>query len=387
MHLAYPSNKKTTLLFFVTVDWFFCSHFLQRAIAAKNAGYDVVVLTAVDKHLQTMLDAGLRVVPMSIDRRSVNPFAALSTLRAIIAVYRAERPDIVHHIALKPILLGTLAARIVGIKKVMNAVVGGGYLLASSHWVVRIVLPLFHGVLRLLLNPPGSKVVFENGDDIASFVASRFVRLDDCVLIQGAGVDPLAYRLSSQEQSPPTVVLAARLLWDKGVGVFVEAARKLKASGVNARFVIVGSSDPGNRASIDEATMEAWRHEGAVELWGYRTDMPQILEAASIACLPSHYREGLPKFLLEGMAAGLPCVTTDAPGCREAIRHGDNGLLIPLRDVDALVSALRSLIESKSLRKRMGARGRERLEQEFSSEIVVQKTLSLYETMLQDTQG
>lgn len=179
------------------------------------------------------------------------------------------------------------------------------------------------------------------------------------------------------------VVLVARLLWDKGIGEFVEASRALRQRGVSARFVVVGDADPENRACIDHGTLDAWRSDGAVEWWGFRTDIPQILAQASIACLPS-YREGLPKSLLEAMAAGLPCVTTDVPGCREAVRHDDNGLLVPARDASALAEAIAHLLAHRELAQKMGARGRQRLEQEFSAQQVNASTLSLYREMLSE---
>lgn len=180
---------------------------------------------------------------------------------------------------------------------------------------------------------------------------------------------------------PPLVVLAARLLWDKGVGEFVGAARILRKRGLNARFVIVGAPDPENRACIDSSTLETWRIEGAVEFWGFRSDIPQVLAGASIACLPS-YREGLPKSLLEAMAAGLPCVATDVPGCREAVIDGENGLLIPVKSASSLADAIELLLRNPELAEKMGERGRARVEQEFSTRKVNERTLALYEDII-----
>lgn len=370
------------LLFFVTVDWFFCSHFLGRAVAAQQAGYEVIVLTRVERHGEIIRDAGFRLLPLKISRGSVNPLGALRALLHVVRVYRAESPDIVHHVALKPILLGTLAARLVGLRRVVNAVVGGGYAFSSGRILAQLLRPLVKTALKLLLNPQGSKVVFENKDDLESFSKTGLVRLADSVLIRGAGVDPGQFQPSVAVHEPHVVVLVARLLWDKGIGEFVEAARMLRQRGVTARFVIVGDVDPENRACIDAETIDSWRKDGIVELWGFRTDIPQVLAEASIACLPS-YREGLPKSLLEAMAAGLPCVSTDVPGCREAVRDGDNGLLVPAKNPSALADALELLIKNPVLARRMGKRGRERLEQEFSAQQVNSATLALYREMLE----
>lgn len=369
------------LLFFVTVDWFFCSHFIERAKAARQAGYEVLVLTHVDRHRATIEEAGLRLIPLDIDRRSLSPLAALKTLKQLVCVFRHERPDLLHQVALKPILLGGLAARISGINRVVNAVVGGGYLFTSPSRVVRAIRPLMNLALKLMLNPQGSRVIFENQDDLSDFVIARQVREADAVLIRGAGVDADLFQPRSVCRPVPLVVVPARLLWDKGLGEFVAAARQLRAQGIQARFALVGDQDPENRASIDPAVLDEWKAEGVVELWGFRRDMPQVLAEADIVCLPS-YREGLPKALLEAMAAGLPCVTADVPGCREAVRDGENGWLVPPRDSKALAQALRLLIENPDLRNQMGQRGREMVLAEFASPIICRQTLQVYEKML-----
>lgn len=369
------------LLFFVTVDWFFCSHFIERAKAAQRAGYDVVVLTRVDQHRSVIEGAGLRLIPLTIDRRSLNPLEAFKTLVKLVHVFRRERPDVLHQIALKPILLGGFAARLTGIKRVVNAVVGGGYVFTSTSPLMRAVRPLMRLALKLLLNPPGSCVVFENQDDLSSFVRSHQVRAEAAVLIRGAGVDADLFQPQPVRRTTPLVVVTARLLWDKGLGEFVAAARLLRAQGIQARFALVGDLDADNRACIDPAVLDEWKAEGVVELWGFRRDMPKVLREADIVCLPS-YREGLPKSLLEAMAAGLPCVTTDVPGCREAVQNGENGWLVPPRDPQALARALNLLIENPDLRCRMGQRGRDMVLTEFASPIICQQTLQVYERML-----
>jgi glycosyltransferase involved in cell wall biosynthesis len=203
------------------------------------------------------------------------------------------------------------------------------------------------------------------------------VRRRDAVLIRGSGIDAADFAPADGSVGAPIVTLVARMLWDKGVGEFVAAARRLRDQGVRARFWLVGPTDPGNRACIPEAQLHAWRQEGVIEWLGYRNDVPTILAHSQIACLPS-YREGLPRSLLEAMAAALPIVATDVPGCREAVRHGENGLLVGPGDSDALATALRSLIEDPQLRRRLGSAGRRRAESEFASSLVVAQTLALY---------
>ncbi|WP_160012602.1 glycosyltransferase family 4 protein [Rhizobium sp. 18055] len=375
------SHPRPKLLFFVTVDWFFCSHFLERAIAARNAGYEVVVLTHTAEHGARIRAAGLRAIHLNIDRRSLNPLSELVTLLRVWRVFKMEKPRLIHQVALKPILIGSLAARLCGISGLVNAVVGGGFLFSSDTLVAKFLRPLLGLALKKLLNPPGSKIVFENPDDLRAFVREGYLRESDAVLVRGAGVEPSDYQQAAVTAREPLVLLPARLLWDKGIGEFVEAARQLRLAGVTARFVIAGGEDLGNRAAIDSRTLAAWREEGVVEFWGFRANMPAVLAQASIVCLPS-YREGLPKALLEAMAAGLPCVTTNVPGCREAVEHGNNGLLVTPRDVKSLANALEILINDIALRTRMGQCGRERVDARFSSTRVIQETLALYKQML-----
>ncbi len=383
--MSFTGRLQSKLIFLVTVDWFFCSHFLERAVAAREAGYEVLIITNVDRHGDVIRNAGLRLVHLAISRRSLNPFGALLTLLRIVKIYRKEQPDLIHHVALKPILLGGLAVRAAGCHgRMINAMVGGGYAFTSHHLFARMLRPFLIIGLRFLLNPRGSRVIFENGDDLNTFADAGLVRREDSALIRGAGVDPVRFHPNSNSSGMhrhPIVVLVARLLWDKGVGEFVDAARTLRHSGVNARFVIVGEPDAENRGCIDSVTLQTWRAEGIVELWGFRNDIPQVLTEVTIACLPS-YREGLPKSLLEAMAAGLPCVTTDVPGCREAVRDNDNGLLVPAKNSSALADAIEYLLRNPAVARKMGERGRERLEQEFSSRHINERTLALYREML-----
>jgi glycosyltransferase involved in cell wall biosynthesis len=374
-------SDRKTLLFFVSEDWFFCSHFLERAKAASTAGYEVVILTRTNHHAVAIKKSGLRLIHINFDRRSMNPFVILLTVMRLVAIYMREKPLLVHQVALKPILLGSLAARLANVPFIVNAVVGGGYAFISNKLSMRILRPILLFSMRVLLNPPCSKVVFENSDDLETYVRTGLVKNEDAVLIRGAGVEPGDFQSKIKKAYPPIVLLVARLLWDKGIGEFAEAANILRQRGLNARFVIVGAPDPENLACIDSSTLEAWKVEGRVELWGFRSDVPEILSVASIACLPS-YREGLPKSLLEAMAASLPCVATDVPGCREAVIDGDNGLLIPVKSASSLADAIEFLLRNPELAKKMGERGRTRLEQEFSSREVNERTLGLYQQII-----
>lgn len=377
------SLRPRRLLFLITEDWFFYSHFLERAIAARTEGYDVTVVTRATGHQDKIQDHGFRMLHIPFDRRGLNPFGELATLWRIVRTYRTVRPDVVHHIALKPITYGTLAAKLTGIRVVINAPVGMGYVFTSHGRLARMLRPVVWAAMRWLLNPRGSRVVFENPDDLESMVAAGVVQRDAGVLIRGAGVDLDRFRPTPEPAGIPVVTFVGRMLWDKGVGEFAAAARQLRKAGVVAHFRLVGMPDPANPAAIEVAQLESWHAEGVVDWLGHRTDIPELLASSHVVCLPS-YREGLPKSLLEALAAGRPVVATDVAGCREAVHHEDNGLLVASRDSVGLAAAIRRLIENPDLRQKFGARGRQRAEAEFASPLVCEATLALYrEVMLE----
>lgn len=368
------------LVVLVNPDWFFLSHFLERALAAKHAGYDVTVLTTDTGSAQRIVELGLQFVPITMSRHGLGPLGQISTFGQLLRVYRRLKPDLVWHIGLKPIVFGTLAARFAGVHRIVNAPVGMGFVFAGDSIKARILRPFVFWALKRLLNPLQSKVVFENSDDLRDLVRAGAVRREDAVLIRGAGVNVEQYVPTPEQDEIPVVLFAARLIWEKGVGVFVEAARRLRKQGVQARFMIAGGVDQESSSAVPEAQLRGWEAEGVITWLGARKDMVQVLGNCDVFCLPTYYREGLPKVLLEAMACGRACVATDAPGCREAVHHGDNGLLVPIREAEALASALRCLIENAQLRRGMGERGRERALTEFAQEKVIAETLTVFES-------
>ncbi len=366
-----------TLLFLVTEDWYFASHRLPLARRAVEVGYRVFVATRVQAHADVIRNAGCELIPLPWRRRGSTPWSEVRALGRLVHLYRTIRPDIVHHVALKPVVYGSLAAALTGIPAVVNAVAGMGYVFIGADGRARLLRPALRIALRAALRGSKSWAVLQNPDDRELLVAGHFVQPDRVVLIRGSGVDLATFTPATPPTGPCTVVFVGRMLWHKGVGEFVDAARRLRSAGVGARFVLVGDTDPGNPAAVDAEQLAAWQVSGIVEWWGHRTDMPAVLAASHVACLPS-YREGLPKALIEAAAAGRPIVATDVPGCREVVRSEENGLLVPVRDSEALAAGLHRLIDDPGLRARMGARGRAMAEAEFSIERVVGETLELY---------
>ncbi len=368
------------LLFLVTEDWYFCSHRLALACAARDAGYDVAVATRVSAHGEQIRSAGLRLIPIGLRRSGRNPWRELGAIGEIATIYRRERPDIVHHVALKPVLYGSLAAKISSVPGVVNALAGMGYVFTSHKFSARLLRPLISLAFRILLT--GSRVILQNPDDRKTLLAANILKESQVVLIRGSGVDTSVFRYTPEaDTQPPLIVLPARMLWDKGVGEFVAAAQTLKQQGIAARFVLAGERDPDNPAAIPLEQLQDWHESGVVEWLGKQDDMPALLAQSHIVCLPS-YREGLPKSLLEAAASGRAIVATDVPGCREAVRHDENGLLVPARDAVALAQALHLLIGDAAMRQRFGQRGRSMAEQEFSGEKVAAETLALYRELL-----
>ncbi len=368
------------LLYLITEDWYFCSHRLPLARAARAAGYEVSVATRVTDHGDDIRDAGLDLIPLELSRRSQNPMRELAAVAQIATIYRRVEPHIVHHVAAKPVLYGSIAARITGVPAIVNALAGLGYLFSSNERKARLLRPLVETAYRTLLNRPNSRLIVQNPDDLALLQARGIADPTRTAMIRGSGVDMSKFSVVPEPGGVPLVVLPARMLVDKGVVEFVEAARRLRARGIAARFALVGEPDPENPASVAPTLLRQWVADGIVEWWGWRDDMANVFRECHIVCLPS-YREGLPKALIEAAACARPVVTCDVPGCREIVIDGHNGLSVPARDSRALANALARLLSDSTLRREMGQRGRHLAEAEFSIETVIAQTLSLYNSI------
>ena len=374
-------NSRSRLLLLITEDWYFWSHRLDVARAARDAGFDVMIATRVTDHGERIQREGFRLFPISLVRQSRNPFVELVAVLELVSLYRRERPAIVHHVALKPILYGSLAAWISGVPVVVNAFAGLGYAFTDETRRKSMAHTFLCRALSTLLRLSKSVVIFQNKDDRELLLEEGVVETQQTRIIPGSGVDTKEFDVRPSAEDCPIVMLASRMLWDKGVGEFVEASRRLKQNGLAARFVLVGRCDEHNPAAIEPAQLRRWVEDGVVEWWEHRDDMPQTLASATIVVLPS-YREGLPKVLLEAAACGKPLIATDVPGCREIVTQGVNGLLVPVRDSSALAAAIDSLLGDSSLRVAMGVAGREAVTRMFSVEQVTSQVVALYRELL-----
>jgi glycosyltransferase involved in cell wall biosynthesis len=371
-------------LFLVSEDWYFVSHRLDLARAVIAAGFEVVVATRVSSHADLIAGAGVKFRPLALDRAGLSPLRDLATLRQIVRIYRQEAPDIVHHVALKPAIYGSLAARLVGIRRIVNALAGLGYVFSSQGPRAKLLRWFIKPALKIALGGRDTRLIVQNSDDLQRTVAEGLVQAHRVRLIRGAGVDPSNYRQVEIARDRPLVILPARLLWEKGVGEFAGAARLLRECGVKARFALVGKPDPANPSSVDPAEIDSWVSDGVIEYWGWRDDMPEVFAQAQIVCLPTSYGEGLPKSLLEAAASGCAIVASDVPGCREIVAHGKTGWLVPARDVNALAKALQQAIEQPALRELYGAEARAQVFSDFSADRVARETIAVYEELMAD---
>ena len=369
------------VLFVITEDWFFHSHFLDRAKYIAASGGTVGVATRFSIHKAELKDLGFELFPVNFSRRGLNPISEFLTALKIRKIVRRFKPDIAHNVALKPVVTGTFGELMGRQRVVINALVGMGYIFTSTDTRASVVKPFLSRILKSLLRSKPVHVVIENPDDLNSLVNDGFVRQSQISLIRGAGVDLNAFPFHPEVVGPVVVTLVSRILRDKGVLEFIDAASQLQTRVPEVIFQIVGEPDLGNPSAIPQSDIDSWVSLPNVSYLGRRSDIADILKGSHIVCLPS-YREGLPKSLLEALSCGRPIITTDVPGCREVCNDGVNGLLIPARDSIALSHAIEKLALNQDLRQAMGRAGRVRAESEFSNEIVCAQTLDLYRRLM-----
>lgn len=376
------SAKSRKLLFVVNDAKFLVSHRLPLAQAARDAGYEVSIMAAPQAESQQIFaKEKFGFIPLSISRSGTNILKELRVFLNCVQQFRTHKPDVVFLVSIKAVIYGGIATRLAHMPAVVMTISGRGYVFVnhSLRAVVLRFLALF--LYRLAFAHTNARVIFQNPDDQQFFVNAGVVEAKKTVLIKGAGVDVQQFTPPAAEQPLPVkVMMVSRLLKDKGVTEFAEAARILKAAGHAIEFVLVGDIDPGNPASFTAAEYEALQTGGDVTCLGHRSDIAALYQTAHIASLPS-YGEGLPKSLLEALACGLPIITTDVPGCREVVEAGKNGLLVPPRDAKMLAEAVLQLANDPEGRKAMGKRSRSKAETEFDVKQVVAATLRVFEEL------
>ena len=368
------------LVYVVNVDWFFLSHRLELARAARREGYEVHVLTADTGRLGEIQAEGFDVVAVPFARSFTHPLRELCCLWLVWRTLRRLKPRVVHCVALKAVLIGGLACFVAAPPRTVFTVTGVGSTFLGASWKSRAWRGLVRWALRTVFSPAGARVILQNGDDLREFIGAGVVPREKAVLIRGSGVD--LERFQPAPEPPETdgfvVVLPARLLKDKGVREFAEAGRILREAGrFRVRMILAGGEDLHNTSALDARIVQEWVRKGWVEWPGFQNDMATVYRSAHLVAFPS-YREGLPRALLEAGACGRATVATDVPGCREVIREGVNGLLVPARDASALARAIGRLLGDPDLRRDMGRKARQIVEQEFGLPRVIERTLETY---------
>lgn len=372
---------------------FFTSHRLPLAVHAQKLGWEVALfvgqpgsISIEEPALALLNEVNVPYERVSFRSAGVNPLIEAWGLLKLIFLLRCYKPDIVHCVSPKGVLYGGIATRFIKVRGVVLAVSGMGYAFTSSdrHNFIRSLIRLIYKIVsRLAFNHARLRVIVQNADDLSSIVKSNLVQIEKVVLIPGSGVnfkDFVDYAGLSKEK---IVLLPARILRDKGVVEFVNAARQLRRQAPDWRFILAGAADYKNPSAIPLIDINAWVREGVVEWLGHVQDMPSLYAKVAIVCLPS-YREGMPKVLLEAAVAGCAVVTTDVIGCREAILDGETGDLVPVRNVDALRQTLLALMLDEPRRTKYGIKGRKRALQNFSAELIVKQTFDIYREFLKD---
>ena len=375
-------NKKKILIN-LTEDWFFVSHFLGRAVEARKAGYEICISCNETNKRKIIENNKIKFFSLALNRRSVNPLYEFIILLKYCYLFYKIKPDIVHNVGLKPIIYGSFAAKFLNIKSVINAPIGMGFVFSSNSFKAKLLKPILLFLFRISLNKHNGKnksnrVIFENSDDMNFFIRQKIVNKSDTKLIRGAGVE-IDYKLKikKKRKETKTISLVARMLKDKGIFEFVEAAKILKKKNIKCRFLLIGDIDPKNPTSLKTNTLRTWHENEIIEWLGWIEDIKKILFETDILCLPS-YREGLPKSLLEGAAVGLPIVTTNTVGCRDVVVDGLNGYLVPIKKSESLAYAIEKLISDDDLRFKMGKESFRMAISKFSSKIINAETISVY---------
>jgi glycosyltransferase involved in cell wall biosynthesis len=374
------------ILYVIPEDWFFWTHRRTVAQAMRAAGFEVVVVTRVNRHREQIEKDGFRVVPFRLRRSCRNPILELLATIELVKIYRREAPTLVHHLTIKPVLYGSVAASLAGIPGVVNSVPGLGHVFVARDLrsrILRVFVSLAYW-LAFRINGKRAEVVFENADNRETFVNAGLVARDQTKVIRGlGGITSSEYAAaSSPPPGIPIIMMAGRLLWSKGVKELVEATQLVRRRGLSCRLVFVGEPDLDNPFAVPEVTLRRWQEQGIAEWWGRRSDMPFVLSQASIVVLPSMYGEGLPKILIEASAAERPIIATDIPGCRDVVRPGENGLLVPPGSIDVLADAIALLLQSPDVRAEMGKRGKQIAISEFSDEQIVRDTMEVYRKLI-----
>ena len=349
------------------------------AESVRKAGHEVILISPRGEYGLKLRELGFRWVPVPMNRSSLNPLKELKLLLWLHRFFKKEQIDLTHGFTIKGAVYGSLAARLARVPIQISTVAGMGYVFTSDSMKARLLRPCVRMLLAMALGGRSSRLILQNPDDVILFEQADFINSSQIRMIPGSGVNCLRFYPMTDTRSAGNfrVLLPARMLWDKGVAEYVEAARLLKAQGRKIDFILAGEPDPGNPAAVPVETLHGWVEEGLVQWLGHVEDMPALYRSVDAVVLPS-YREGLPKGLIEAGSCALPLITTDVPGCHTVVTHGETGLLVPVKNAQALAAAITQLKDDEVLRARLGRAAREKVLVEFEETIVIQRTIDVY---------
>ncbi|TAK39914.1 MAG: glycosyltransferase family 1 protein [Lysobacteraceae bacterium] len=371
------------ILLFANTDWYLYNFRRSLALTMRDAGHSVILISPPGPYGEKLRALGLEWRPVDMDRRSLNPLREAALIWRLTRQLRRERPDLVHGFTIKCAVYISLAARLSGVPGRVTAVAGMGYVFVSDDIKAILLRPFVRLLLKMTLGGGRARLILQNPDDVALFTRTRLVDATAIRLIPGSGVDTKRFSpdITRRPNGRVRVLLAARLLWDKGLAEYAEAARLLMADDAPADLLLAGAPDSGNPAAVPEAVVREWVREGRMQWLGHVEDMSALLRSIDVVVLPS-YREGLPKGLIEAAASGCALVATDVPGCREVVEHEVDGLIVPVKDAEALADAIARLASDPELRARLGEKAREKALALFDERIVVRDTISVYSELL-----
>lgn len=372
-------------ILFANTDWYLYNFRLSTALQLKAQGAEVIMLSPPGEFGARFAEHGIRWLTLPMDRASLNPLREAWTLQQLVRLLKAERPDLLHNFTVKCAVYGAIAARMAKVPAVVNAVAGMGYVFTSNRLKARVLRPVVSTLMRGTLAGEHSRVVLQNTDDAEAFATSRLAPPQFIRLIRSSGVDVQRFQPVSRADAvrPLRVLLAARLLQEKGVREYAAAGALLRRQGRDIELLLAGMPDPGNPHSVTREEVESWQQEGVLRWLGHVDDMPALMREVDVMALPSYYREGVPKSLIEGAASGLALVTTNLPGCREVVaQHGTDGLHVAPRDANSLAEALALLDDDRALLRRLGECARQRALLHFDERMVIQKTFEVYGELL-----
>lgn len=370
--------------FFANTDWYLYNFRLSTARRLKAEGHEVVMISPPGEFGARFVEYGFRWIRLSMDRASLNPARELLTLRELARVLADEHPDLLHNFTLKCAVYGSLAARVANVQTVVNAVAGLGYVFTGNSAKARFLRPVLKMMLRVALGGRRSLLVLQNPDDATAFLDAKLIAPEKIRMIRSSGVDTTRFRpLRRRPHEPLRVLMAARLLWEKGVQEFVDASSLLRGLGRDIEFLIAGKPDRGNPHSVSAEQMQEWVNQNLVSWLGHVDDMPALLNSVDVMALPSYYREGVPKCLIEGAACGLALITTDRPGCREVVsQDGIDGLRVEVRNAADLARKILRLDDDRDLLAQLGMSARQKALANFDERRVIQQTVDVYDELL-----